>query len=129
MKEATREDWERQGGQALLATYVQMARYAQLARELQRRRERSIEQRLDEAEEPADVVRLQQQLDAQQAQTAALEGAAERFELNATELSAFGEVGVKYEDFEEMGLGEFVKREEVEAAWARREDEPDGSED
>lgn len=113
-------DWERQGGQALLATYVQMTRYAQLARELQRRRERSLEQRLDAAVELEDVVRLQQQLEAQQGQTAALEGAAERLELNAAELSQFGEVGVTFQDFEEMGLGELVKKEDVEAAWTRR---------
>lgn len=113
-------DLERQGAQALLATYLQMTRYAQLARALQHSREQSIERRLSTAVANDEIERLQQSLEAQQNQGAVLDGAVERFEARQKHLVQFAESGVTYEDFEEMGAGAFVSKDEVEEAVRRR---------
>jgi hypothetical protein len=115
------ESLERHGAQALLATYLQMARYAHLARALQQARERSIEQRLDEAMDVNEVLRLQQQLDAQQGQAAVLEEAVDRFDAQAKDLATFAESGLTYEDFQDMGLGDVVRPEDVADAQRRRQ--------
>lgn len=116
-------DLERDGARALLATYVQMASYAQLARALQKTRERTIERRLEAATAVEDIYRLQQQLDAQQSQGATLEDAAERFNVDSSHLVRFGEAGLDYQDFEDLGLGDVVTPEAIQAARAERQRE------
>ncbi len=116
----SQRDVERHGAQALLATYVQMARYAQLAHSLQQSRTRSLRRRLDLAVEQDEVFRLQQQLDAQQGQGVVLEGAVERFTAQTEELMQFAEAGVTYEDFQDMGVGDLVNKRDVERALERR---------
>lgn len=123
-----RPDLERQGAQALLATYVQMARYAQLAKSLQQSRMRSIERRLDTAVENREVFRLQQQLDAQHSQGAVLEGAVGRFSAQTQDLAQFAESGVTFEDFEDLGVADLVNKKEVDEAVKRRAEARDASE-
>lgn len=113
------QDLERRSAQALLATYMQMARHGQLAQQLQKARQRSVEERIQKAVDPREVQRLERQLEAQQRQAAALEGALGRMKRPSEELASFAEAGLSYEDFESLGLSNVVSPADVESARER----------
>jgi hypothetical protein len=113
---------ERRSAQAILATYLQMARYGEFARHLQRTRERAIEHRMRQASDLEQATRLQKQLEAQQGQSATLDSAMERLHSRAPELASFAEAGLTYDDFKNFGLENVVKKEDIEAAHARAEE-------
>jgi hypothetical protein len=99
------DSFDRRSAQAMVATFMQMARSAELARQLQQMRARSLERRLQEVNDPGEVGRLRRQLDAQQNQAAILESAMERFHARAADLAAFARMGLTEEELRAMGLG------------------------
>src|SRR5688572_25345148 len=107
---------ERRSAQAILATYMQMARYGEFARHLQKTRERSLEQRMRNTVDLDEASRLQRQLEAQQGQSLALDSAMEHLQSRAPELATFAEAGLTYDDFKAFGLENVVKEEDVTAA-------------
>ena len=115
---------EKRSAQALIATYMQMTRHAELARNLHQARAKTIERRIKQAMDIAEVERLQRQLQAQQTQGAAIEQAVGRFQARAQELASFAEAGLTYDDFVSLGLEDVVKPEDVEAAQRAKAESP-----
>ncbi len=113
---------ERKGAQAILATFMQMTRHAELAREIQQARLKATARRLGAVAEPSEIARLQQQLDLQQSQEAAIEQAVRRLHKRVPQLASFAEAGLTYEDYAELGLEKVVDKEAVEEARLRGEE-------
>ncbi len=103
---------ERRSAQAMVATYLQMARYAKLARALQRARLRSTQRRLANTGDPQEVERLRQQLDAQSHQGANLDGAVARFRRRAADLRSFPDAGLTTEELTALGLDDLLSEED-----------------
>jgi len=112
---------ERKGAQAILATFMQMTRHAELAREIQQARLKATARRLGTVAEPAEIARLQQQLDLQQSQEAAIEQAVRRLHRRVPQLASFAEAGLTFEDYAELGLDKIVDKDAVEEARLRGE--------
>jgi hypothetical protein len=111
--ELTPEEYlEQRSAQAMVATYLQMARYAKLARALQRARLRSTQRRLARAADPEEILRLRQQLYAQNNQGASLDGAVARFRRRAADLRSFPEAGLSHDDLTALGLDDLLADEE-----------------
>lgn len=117
-------DIAKRGAQALLATYMQMTRHAELAQALHQVRTRAIERRMRDVEDMGVAVDIQRQLEAQQNQGQSVGEAVRHLHERAPALASFAESGLTFEDFQQMGLGHLVTREEVEAA--RRRGPPNG---
>ncbi|HEY4186249.1 MAG TPA: hypothetical protein VGP07_14330 [Polyangia bacterium] len=124
MTEDDENDIARRGAQALLATYMQMTRHAELAQGLHQVRTRAIERRMRDAPDMAVAVDIQRQLEAQQNQGLSVGEAVRHLHERAPALASFAESGLTFEDFQQMGLGHLVTREEVDAA--RRRGPPSG---
>jgi hypothetical protein len=103
---------ERRSAQAMVATYLQMARYATLARALQRARLRSTQRRLERTGDPHEVERLRRQLDAQSHQGANLDGAVARFRRRAADLRSFPDAGLSSEELTALGLDALLTEED-----------------
>jgi hypothetical protein len=99
------DDVDRRSAQAMVATFMQMARSAEMARQLQKMRARSLERRLQEIDDPGEVKRLQRQLEAQQNQAAILESAVERFASRASEMVELARQGLTEDELRAMGIG------------------------
>jgi hypothetical protein len=107
------EDYlERRSSQAMVATYLQMARYATLARALQRARLRSTQRRLDRTYDPQEAERLRHQLDAQRHQGANLDGAVARFRRRAADLRSFPDAGLSTDELSALGLDDLLTEED-----------------
>ena len=98
------ERLQRRSAQAMVATFLQMARHAELAHALQKARAGALEHRIEQSADAQEIARLKRQLEAQRDQGASIRGAVERFRRRAGELASFSEVGLTQEDLETFGL-------------------------
>ena len=105
------EPFERRSAQAMVATYLQMTRYAEFAQTLHKARLRATELRIARAEDLTEVERLQRQIEAQQNQGESIELALGRFRRHAGNLKSFTDAGLTREDFEILGIDEFLASE------------------
>lgn len=111
---------EKKTARAMVATYMQVARSTELARYLQQSRERTLERRAEKSEDLNEVLKIQRQLDAQQAQSAVIESASERLRGQAERLAEFSKAGLTIEDMKQMGVDSIVEIEELQRAMASK---------
>lgn len=95
---------QRRSAQAMVATFLQMARHAELAHALQKARAGSLERRIEGSSDAREIARLKRQLEAQREQGANIWSAVDRFRRRAGDLASFSEVGLTREDLESFGL-------------------------
>jgi muconolactone delta-isomerase len=98
------ERLQRRSAQAMVATFLQMARHAELAHSLQKARAGALERRIESSADAQEIARLKRQLEAQRDQGESIRGAVDRFRRRAGELASFSEVGLTQEDLEAFWL-------------------------
>jgi hypothetical protein len=114
------KDIERRSAQAMLAMFVQVSSSVELARRVQLARERTLERRMNEAKDVAQITHLQHRLDALQTHSATIEQVSERLRGQAANVAKFAESGLTMDDFRELGVHRIVGEEELKTAMEKR---------
>ena len=103
---------QRRSAQAMVATFLQMARHAELAHSLQRLRAGALERRIQDSSDVEELARLKRLLEAQRDQGASIESAVQRFRRRARDLASFTDVGLTPEDLDAFGLSDSARSAE-----------------